>query len=413
MIRLSLRKKKRDDFVLAIDIGSYKTCAVLARLTDDGYEIVNFSQCISKGIKKGNLIDKEAVLSSINTLIQGFHINEDTGIILSVPSIYTAPLTKDISIPIKKQQVSGGHISRLMETAFNSETNIDREIIHVIPIFFYVDEDSPVKNPLNLKGDILGMKAFMIVAEAHKGFDKLKYVCERSGMAVTFFILSLISSSVSTLTNEEKDRGALLLDIGGGKTEIGIFKEGRLRFFSSLPIGGNHFTNDLSIGLGLPFNECERIKKIYSEVYLSPQQESLIEALSYDGRIKTVTSSEVFSIINPRAEELFLIIKREIQKNFLDEPLLCVVLTGGCANMSGICSLAQEIFDIPVRIGTPSMLLGEKKGIVSGLPEDFSELVKPEFSSVLGTAVFGLQLLTDGHFKNKKFRMQWLKNIFN
>lgn len=413
MVKLFLKKRERDDLILAIDVGSYKTCAVLARLSEKNFEIVNFSCCNSRGIKKGKLVDQEALLTSLKTVIEGLGICKDTDIILSVPSVYTTSFTKNFSIPIKKNHVSKEHISKLINTAHVNLSNYQMDLIHLIPMSYCVDGGSPVKNPLNLEGNILEMQAMIIVSPKQKGIDKLLSVCERAGINITYLILSQLSTSSSTITDEERDRGVLLVDIGGGKTEVSVFKYGTLRFFSSIPIGGNHFTNDLSVVLGLPFNECERIKKIYSEVYLDYNSESQIEVLSYDGTIKTVISKEIFSIINPRAEELLLLIQREIQNYCVDEPLVCAILTGGVANMSGLSSLAENVFEMPVRIGTATALHDDKNDIITNMQYASNDLIKPEFTCVVGTALHGLNLLKDEDNKKKKTLFKWFKKKIN
>ncbi|MCX8026544.1 MAG: cell division protein FtsA [Thermodesulfovibrionales bacterium] len=406
-----MKKKEDDILVLAIDVGSHKTCAVLSKLSNSGFEVLNFSSCPSKGLKKGNILDKDAVFSCIKTVIDGMNLDGNTEVILSVPSVFTTSLDKRYCIATKKKKISNQQLSRLFDTAYSDISNKDVSLIHLIPHVFYVDGVS-VDNPVGLEGDILEMQSMMILSRHYRAVDDMLSLFKKAGLDVTYLIMCQIASYLSTVSDEEKNCRVLLVDIGGGKTEIGIFDKGVLKHFSCLPLGGNHFTNDLSIGLALPFNECERVKKMFSEVYTMPEDTTEIEVICFDGSVKTVSTDDIFSIINPRAEEMLLLIKSELKRYGFDGQLHCAIITGGVANMKGFSLLAQDIFEIPVRIGTVSVFDYEME-VSSKKQGAFNDLKKPDFACVMGAVMYAIELFKAQKNKTRSARLQWLKRIFS
>ncbi|MDO8519197.1 MAG: cell division protein FtsA, partial [Deltaproteobacteria bacterium] len=267
---------------------------------------------------------------------------------------------------------------------------MDREVIHVIPQEFIVDEQDGIKEPLGMSGVRLEAKVHIISAALSSAQNIVK-CANRCGLNVNDIVLEPLASSEATLSPDEKELGVVLVDIGGGTTDIVIFSEGSIVYTSVLTLGGNHITNDIAVGLRTPAAEAEKIKQKYGCAMTSlVQKEETIDVPSVGGRKARVLSRQILAeIIEPRVEEIFSHIRQEIIRSGFEEMIASgVVLTGGATILEGMPELAEQVFDFPVRRGSP-------RG-VGGLVD---VVRSPMYSTGVGLVLYGSQSLQEARFK--------------
>ncbi len=333
-----------------LDIGTTKINLLTGRLTASGPELKGLITVPSKGIRKGVIIDMQEASSSIKDAIK----EAEKRYSIRVDSVITAISGSSIQI-IESYGATGIGGKKIrdkdVENAINSAGSVyiplDRELLHIIPVEFSLDGESGIKNPLGMKGFRLEVKVQIITALVNH-LENLSGACEQAGLRIKEFIFKPFALQRAILKDEEIEGGVLLVDIGGGTTDISIFKDRRLISTETIPVGGNHITNDLAIGLKIPVQEAERLKIKYGSAVLrnSPDE---IEIDSLRNK-RTVSLGIVEEIIYARAEELISLIKDSMK----GLPGLCgTVITGGSSLLNGLDSLIESLLGMPVRIGYP------------------------------------------------------------
>ncbi|MFN3739126.1 MAG: cell division protein FtsA [Thermodesulfovibrionales bacterium] len=350
-----------------LDIGTSKVNLLTGRLTASGPELKGFITVPSRGIRKGLIIDMTEASSSIKDAIK----EAEKRYSVRVDSVVTAISGSSIQI-IESYGATGTGGKKITErdiqNAISSADSVyiplDREVLHVIPVEFFLDGESGIKNPLGMKGFRLEVKVQIITALINP-LENLSACCEQAGLRIKEFIFKPIALQKAILKDEEIEEGVLLVDIGGGTTDISVFKDRRLLFTKTITVGGNHITNDLAIGLKIPVQEAERLKIKYGSAVLRNSSDE-IEIDSLRNR-RTISLGIIEEIIYARSEELISLIKDSIK----GLPGLCgVVITGGSSVLNGLDNLIESLLGMPVRIGCPEGFRGPSISSAQPGPQD-------------------------------------------
>ena len=407
---------KSGDILVGLDIGTTKICAIVGEVTDEGIDIIGIGSHPSKGLRKGVVVNIDATVASIKRAIEeAEHMAgcEITTVYTGIAGGHVKAFPSHGVVAIKEKEVRQSDVDRVIDQAKAVAIPLDREVIHVLPQEFLVDDQDGVKEPVGMCGVRLEAKA-LIVTGAVSSAQNIVKCAQRTGLNVADIVLQPLASSLATLSEDEKDLGVCLVDIGGGTTDIAIFANGAIRHTAVLALGGNHLTNDVAVGLRTPTHEAERIKKAYGCAMASMVDRSeTIEVPSVGGGQPRVLSRQIVAeIVEPRVEEIFMLVQHEIQKAGLEEQIASgVVITGGSTLLSGMSEMAEEVLGVPVRRGLP-------KGI-GGLVD----VVKsPQFATAVGLVIYGAQqaagspyfkIREENVYRKVKNRMkEWLGEIF-
>ncbi|MEW6116260.1 MAG: cell division protein FtsA [Nitrospirota bacterium] len=354
------KRKRTSSFVVGLDVGTTKICAIVGEVSEEGCSILAVSSHPSSGLKKGVVVDIEATAQSIKKVIAdireqiGFDIRE---VYVGIAGSHVKSFNSYGAVGIKGREVSPEDVERAIDSASAVYVPLDREMLHVLPTDFILDGQDGIKDPVGMAGVRLEVKVY-IVTGAVTSVQNLLKCCERAGLEVVDIVLQPLASAEATLTPYERDMGVMLVDIGGGTTDIAIYKDGWLRHTAVLGIGGNHFTNDLSVGLRLPFHEAERVKKKYGFVAPVPYAAEInsnnaeIEVVAIDGQVRGIPRKYIAEILQPRGEELLDLIRQEVQMVHHNGIAIAgVILTGGASLLTGFDRMAEAMLSMPVRIG--------------------------------------------------------------
>ena len=408
------------DFAVGLDVGTTKICAICGDHEGGKTRIISVSTAPSHGLRKGIVVDMERTADSVKRAVK----DAEGSLGVKVGSVFVGIAGGHIkgfdghgAIAIKGV-VREDDVDRLLDSASAVCVPVDREVLHVIPGGFRIDGDNGIGDPLGMSGERLEGRVH-IVTGALTSVQNLIKCCEMAGLGVSDIVLEPLASADAVVSQEEKERGVVLVDIGGGTTDIAIYREGILRHAAVLALGGNHITNDLSVGLGIPPEEAERIKKAfgYTMAGMTDEREE-VEVGDGKGAMRRVTRKYITRIIEPRCEELMTLIKKEMDSvagrmggTAGAQPFGGVVLTGGTSLLRGIDLMAKFILRLPVRIGIPD-------GLGNG-----ALVNSPEYATGVGLLCYGLAhqeqhadlwsektLTPGGIFERMKY---WLKGYLN
>lgn len=354
---------KKEDLIVGLDIGTTKVCAIVGEVTEDGIDIIGIGSHPSKGLRKGVVINIESTVESIKRavseaeLVAGCDI---TSVYAGIAGGHIKGLNSHGIVAVKDKEVGENDLVRVIDAAQAVAIPLDREVIHVIPQEYIIDDQDGIKEPLGMSGVRLEAKVHIVTAAVTSAQNIVK-CANRCGLNVADIILQPLASAEAVLTPDEKELGVALVDIGGGTTDIVVFCEGAVVHTSVLTLGGNHVTNDVAVGLRTPAGEAERIKQKYGCALSSMvQKEETIEVPSVGGRKPRILSRQILSeIIEPRVEEVFSLVRQEIIKSGYDDRIASgIVLTGGSTILEGMPELAEQVFNMPVRRGVPRAIGG-------------------------------------------------------
>jgi len=349
---------KRDNILVGLDIGTTKICCIVGEATETGLDVIGIGTAPSRGLKKGVVINIESTVASIKRAVEEAELMagvEITEIYAGISGGHIKGFNSHGIVAVKDGEVSESDISRVIDAAKAVAIPLDREIIHVLPQEYVVDEQDGIKEPLGMSGVRLEAKVH-IVSGAVTSAQNIIKCCNRTGLTVTDIVLQQLASSYAVLNEDEKDLGVALVDIGGGTTDLAIWCSGAIVHTSVLSLGGNHVTNDIAVGLRTPSDDAEKIKTKWGVAHASMvRPDEQIEVASVGGRKARHLSRQILAeIIEPRMEEIFNLVKREIQKTGYEDLLASgVVITGGAALMPGTLELAEDALGLQVRLGAP------------------------------------------------------------
>jgi len=403
----------KESYVVGFDIGTKKVAAIIGEITEEKkVEIIGIGTAESRGLRKGVVVNLEATTEAIKKareeaqLMAGVEI-ESAFVGISGAHVRSFNSRGVIAVSSKNRVITGEDINRVIGQSKAVPIPPDREIIHVLPQEFVVDEQDGIRDPLGMSGIKLEVNVH-IVTSAITSVQNLRTCVERAGIEIEQVVLSQLATSSSVLSLDEKELGVGLIDIGGGTTEIAIFERGSLWYTSIIPIGGDNFTNDIAVGLRTPIPEAEKIKKKFGCVAtpLMDEQETIEVPSVGKGRKPRVLSRQILAdIIQPRAEEIFRLVDSDIKRTGFEKSLNSgLVLTGGTALLEGLEEVAEEIFDLPVRRGDP--------GGAGGLVDRVST---PDYATAVGLVLYGYDRWQEkGLAKERKMGplaklLEWLK----
>ncbi|MEE9518860.1 MAG: cell division protein FtsA [bacterium] len=372
--------------VCGLDIGTTKICAIIGEPGEDGQlDIVGIGTHPSKGLRKGVVVNIESTVESAKGAVEEAELMAG----VDVESVYVGIAGGHIKgfnshgiIAIKNREVSQPDIDRVIDAAKAIAMPLDREVIHVIPQEYLIDDQDGIREPLGMSGVRLEGKVHIVTAAVTSAQNIVKSV-KKAQLRVNDIILEQLASAEAVLTPDEQELGVVLVDIGGGTTDIAVFIDGSVKHTGVLAIGGSHITNDIAIGLRTPTVEAERIKKKFGCAMTALVHENeTIEVPSVGGREPRVIHRRVLSdIVQPRAEEVFGLVRMEIIKSGYYEQIPSgVVLTGGSNIMEGMVEVAERVFELPARRGVP---LG-----VGGLVDIVNS---PMYATGVGLVLYGMR----------------------
>jgi cell division protein FtsA len=349
---------RQGNLIVGLDIGTTKICVIIGEVTNEGIDIVGIGTHPSKGLRKGVVINIDSTVNSIQKAVEEAELMagcEVSRVFAGIAGGHIKGFNSHGVIAVKDGEVSESDIRRVIDAAKAVAIPMDREVIHVIPQEFIVDEQDGILDPLGMSGVRLEAKVH-IVTGAVTSAQNIIRSANRAGLDVVDIVLQQLASSEATLSADEKELGVALVDVGGGTTDIAVFHGGSLKHTSVLAVGGNHITSDIAVGLRTPIVEAEKIKRKYGCAVTSRiKKEETIEVPSVGGRKPRVLSRQILvEIIEPRVTELFELVQHEIVQSGYDNLIASgIVLTGGAVVMDGMPELAEQVFNLPVRRGTP------------------------------------------------------------
>ncbi len=354
---------KREDLVIGLDIGTTKICCIVGEVMNEGVDIVGIGTHPSKGLRKGVVVNIESTVNSIRKAVEEAELMagcEITTVFAGIAGGHIKGINSHGIVAIKDKEVTPADVDRVIDAAQAVSIPLDREVIHVIPQQFIVDDQDGVRDPVGMSGVRLEAKVHIVTGAVTSAQNIIK-CCNRAGLNVNDIVLQQLASAEATLTQDEKDLGVVLLDIGGGTTDIAIFSQGSIVHTSVLTIGGNHLTNDVAVGLRTPAHEAEKIKQRYGCCTAGMvHKDETIEVPSVGGRSPRVLSRQILAeILEPRMEEIFTLSQQElVRAGFEDMAAAGLVLTGGTTLLEGATELAEQVFNLPVRRGLPKRIGG-------------------------------------------------------
>lgn len=406
---------RREDLVVGLDIGTTKVCAVVGEVTEDGIDIIGIGSHPSKGLRKGVVINIESTVESIKRAISEAELVagcDITSVYAGIAGGHIKGINSHGIVAVKDKEVNENDLVRVIDAAQAVAIPLDREVIHVIPQEYVIDDQDGIKEPIGMSGVRLESKVHIVTAAVTSAQNIVK-CANRCGLNVSDIILQPLASAEAVLTPDEKELGVCMVDIGGGTTDMIIFAEGAVVHTSVLTLGGNHITNDVAVGLRTPAAEAERIKQKYGCALGSMvSREETIEVPSVGGRKPRILSRQILAeIIEPRVEEIFSLVRQEILKSGYEDRIASgVVITGGSTILSGMPELAEQVFNMPVRRGTPRAIGG------------LVDVVKsPMYATGVGLVISGSKATQDHRFKVREENLyhkvrgrmrEWFGEIF-
>lgn len=353
---------QRERYLVGLDVGTSKIAAIVGEMMDDGtVEVIGLGSSESRGIRRGAVVNLETAVESIKKAIEEAELMagvEIDSVHLTVSGSHIKGFNSRgvIAVAGKNREITRDDVRRAIEAARAVALPTGREILHVLPQDFVIDDQDGVGAPVGMTGARLEVNVH-IVTGAASATQNLVACVNRAGISVADTVVSQLAASESVLTADEKDLGVAVLDVGGGTTDLAIFERGSLWHTAVLNIGGDHFTNDIAVGLRTPIPDAEKIKR-RSGCALSAliDEEETIEVASVGGRRPRVMARRILSeILQPRAEEIFHQAWDEIRRAGYERSLNSgIVLTGGGSILEGMPEIAEQIFDLPIRRGWPS-----------------------------------------------------------
>jgi len=405
---------REDAIIVGLDVGTTKVCAIVGEIGDDGrIDVIGIGTHPSRGIKKGMVVNIESTVDAIRRAVE--EAERMAG--AKIDSVYTGIAGGHIKgfssrgvIAIKNREVSRTDMTRALETAGAVAIPADRRVLHMIPKEYIVDTQDGIRDPLGISGVRLEAEVHIITGAA-SAIENIEKSIRRAGLSMIDMALQPLASSEAVLTPEERDLGVAMIDIGGGTTDLAFFVDGSIHHTAVIAIGGNHFTNDIAIGLRTPPADAEKIKIKYGCAQAGQVRDGeMIDVPSVGGRPSRLMSRQTLAeVIQPRAEEIFTFVRQEIEQCGLADRLTSgVVITGGTSALAGMIEVAEQTLGYPIRRGVPSGL--------GGLIDVVSE---PMYATGVGLVLYaarrsGFRLSQNGSMLDRiKQRISaWMSEIF-
>ncbi|MFO1258444.1 MAG: cell division protein FtsA [Gammaproteobacteria bacterium] len=381
-----MSKKPDRNLIVGLDIGTSKVVAIVGEITLEGeIEIIGIGSHPSHGLKKGVVVNIEATVQSIQRAIEEAELMAGCqiySVFTGIAGSHIRSLNSHGIVAIRDNEVSQTDVDRVIDAAKAVAIPADQKILHILPQQFIIDSQDSIREPVGMSGVRLEAKVHIVTGSVSAAQNIVKCV-RRCNLEVDDIILQQLASSYAVLTNDEKELGVCLVDIGGGTTDIAVFTQGAIRHTAVIPIAGDQVTNDIAVALRIPTQNAEVLKIKYAYADLSRANEKeMVEVTSFSDRPGREISRETFAqVVEPRFEELFALVQAELRHHGLEDILGSgIVLTGGSSKMEGAVELAERVFNMPVRLGLPRF--------VTGLTEVVNN---PIYSTGVGLLLYGRQ----------------------
>jgi len=410
---------RKEDLIIGLDIGTTKICAVVGERTENGVDVIGIGTHPSRGLRKGVVVDIDATVNSIKHAVEEAELMADceiTSVYAGIAGGHIRAFNSHGVVAVKDREVHERDVKRVIDAAKAVAIPMDREVIHVIPQEFIIDDQDGIREPLGMSGVRLEAKIHMVTAAVTSAQNIIKS-CNKAGLNVIDIVLEPLASAQAVLADDERELGVCMIDIGGGTTDIAAFADGSIKETAVLGLGGYHLTNDIAVGLRTPFDEAERIKKkfgVASARYLAG--DDVITVPSVGGRRPREVSRKILcEIIEPRVEEILTLAHQEIRRSGLEDRIPSgVVLTGGASALDGMVELAEEIFETPVRAGIPAHIGGLQDVVRSPMYATGVGLVLFGFSQQRAQGTSRFRIRDESIFGRVKQRMRdWFYSEFD
>jgi cell division protein FtsA len=380
------RVREDKNLIVGLDIGTSKIVAIVAELQPEGgLKVIGLGQHASRGLKKGVVINIDSTVNAIQRALEEAELMADckiSSVFTGIAGSHIKSLNSHGMVKIKDAEVMQMDVDRVVETARAIALPSDQQILHILTQEFIIDGQEDVREPLGMSGMKLEVKVHIVTGAVSAAQNIVKCI-KRCGLEVTDLILQPLASSLAVLTEDEKELGVCLVDIGGGTTDIAVFKQGAIRHTAVVPIAGDQITNDVAVAFRTPTQSAEEIKiKHGCALRQLADPREVVEVPGVDGRDPRQLSVQTLAeVIEPRVVELYEFVLGELRRSGMEEMIASgIVITGGSAMMRGMVELGEEIFHMPVRLGLPRY--------VGGL----SEVVgNPRYATGVGLVLMGKQ----------------------
>lgn len=352
------------NMIVSLDIGTSKVVAIVGEVGDDGkIEIVGIGSHASKGMKKGVVVNIESTVQSIQRAIEEAELMAGCqihSVYAGIAGSHIRSLNSHGIVAIRDREVQRADLDRVIDAAQAVAIPADQKVLHILPQEYVIDDQEGIKEPLGMSGVRLEAKVHLVTC-AVNAYQNIEKCIRRCGLDVEEIILEQLASSVSVLTDDEKELGVCLVDIGGGTSDIAIFTEGSIRHTGVIPIAGDQVTNDIAMALRTPTQHAEEIKIKYAcaLTQLAGASETIKVPSVGERPPRDLSRQSLAEVVEPRYDELFTLVQAELRRSGYEDMVPAgIVLSGGTAKMEGVMELAEEIFHMPVRVGYPQAVQG-------------------------------------------------------
>lgn len=398
-----MAKKTDRNLIVGLDIGTSKVAAIVGEINDGGeVEVIGIGSTPSRGLKKGVVINLESTVNSIQRAVEEAELMagcEITSVYAGIAGSHIKSLNSHGIVAIRDKEVSQYDINRVIDSARAVAIPADQKILHILPQEFIIDMQEGIKEPIGMSGIRLEAKVHMVTGSVSAAQNIIKCI-RRCELDVDDIVLEQLASCSSVLTEDEKELGVCLIDIGGGTTDIAIFSHGAIKHTAVIPIAGDQVTNDVAVALRTPTQNAEEIKVSHAcaLTQLADVNEMIDVPSIGDRPSRQISKQNLAEIIEPRYEELMLLVQAELRRSGYESLIAAgIVLTGGSSKVTGLVELAEEIFHMPVRLGFPQH--------ISGLTD---VVQNPIYSTGVGLLIYGRD-----HFLSNEQLLETNEGIFS
>lgn len=379
-----MAKRTDRNLIVGLDIGTTKVAAIVGEYRGgDEIEVIGIGTAPSKGLKKGIVVNLESTVQSIQRAIEEAELMagcQIKSVFAGIAGSHIKSLNSHGIVAIREKEVTQHDIDRVIDSARAVAIPADQKILHILPQEFVIDQQEGIKEPIGMSGIRLEAKVHMVTSSVSAEQNIVKCI-RRCGLDVDDIVLEQLASCSSVLTDDEKDLGVCLIDIGGGTTDLAIFSEGAIKHTAVIPIAGDQVTNDIAVALRTPTKNAEDIKRRHAcALTQMADTQQMIDVPSIgDREPRKISVQNLAEIIEPRYEELMLLVQAELRRSGYEDLIAAgMVITGGSSQVKGVIELAEEIFHMPVRMGIPLH--------VSGLTDVAQN---PIYSTAVGLLLYG------------------------
>jgi cell division protein FtsA len=402
-----MAKPKSSEIIVGLDIGTTKIACIVGEVTEDGVDIIGIGTSASKGMRRGNVVNIDATVQSIRAAVDEAE-NMAGCEISSVYAAISGPNVRGINnngiVAIKDKEIRASDVARVLDQAKAVAIPMDREVLHVLPQQYLVDDQDGIRDPLGMAGVRLEAKVH-IVTSLVSSVQNVIRCANRCNLQVADIVLESLAASQACLEEDEKELGVALVDIGGGTCDIMIYADGAIVHTSVIELGGERVTNDIATLLRTPLEAAEKLKRKYGCAWRElVEMGEMMEVPSVGGRgARTMPRHKLVEVIEPRIEEIFEYVKKDlVRSGYYDALAAGVVLTGGATVMEGVAEIAEQVLNVPTRKAAPTKIGGLVDVVRS-----------PSYSTGVGLVMFGaeqgksVQLPARGEDRPGMFKRAW------